>query len=190
MKIENIGQNKLKILLNDQDMIQYNISYDQLDYNDSDTKKLVLQLLNVAKSETGFDAAAGKLFIEVFPDVDGGCIFYFTLLTGEKKKGNEKNILINPFIFEFDNINCLSSVVCVLFLQYSHRIYKSSLYLINDRYRLVVYPLSRFDDSLITLAKEYKSFVSDTPISKAYTIEHGKLLIERNAVDVLYSSIC
>ena len=55
-----MGQDKLKVTLTPFDMIKYDLTCDKIDYDNTETRKAVWSILDYAKHETGFDAAAGR----------------------------------------------------------------------------------------------------------------------------------
>lgn len=75
-----IREDKLKVLLTPFDMMKYELTCEKLDYDNTETRKAIWSILDFAKQETGFDAAIGKIRIEVYPEKSGGCAIYITKL--------------------------------------------------------------------------------------------------------------
>ena len=75
-----IREDKLKVLLTPFDMMKYELTCEKLDYENTETRKAIWSILDHAKHETGFDAAIGKIRIEVYPEKSGGCAIYITKL--------------------------------------------------------------------------------------------------------------
>lgn len=80
LELHLIGEDKLKVLLTPFDMMKYNLTCEKLDYENTETRKAIWNILDYAKHETGFDAARGRICIEVFPEKNGGCAIYITKL--------------------------------------------------------------------------------------------------------------
>ncbi len=80
LELHLIGEEKLKVLLTPFDMMKYNLTCEKLDYENTETRKAIWSILDHAKHETGFDAARGRICIEVFPEKNGGCAIYITKL--------------------------------------------------------------------------------------------------------------
>ncbi|MBQ9748376.1 MAG: adaptor protein MecA [Clostridia bacterium] len=80
LELHLIGEEKLKVLLTPFDMMKYNLTCEKLDYENTETRKALWNILDRAKHETGFDAAQGRICIEVFPEKNGGCAIYITKL--------------------------------------------------------------------------------------------------------------
>lgn len=80
LELSLIKEDKLKVLLTPFDMMKYELTCETLDYDDTKTRKAIWSILDFAKNETGFDAAIGKIRIEVYPEKSGGCAIYITKL--------------------------------------------------------------------------------------------------------------
>ena len=65
-------------------MEQYQISCEDIDYDNTSTRRVFWELFDHAKRQTGFDAASAKIYIQVYPDKSGGCLMYITKLENEK----------------------------------------------------------------------------------------------------------
>ena len=50
------------------------------DGSTSETKRAVLSLITKIEEETKLDLNGGKLFIEAFPDANGGCVLYVNVI--------------------------------------------------------------------------------------------------------------
>jgi negative regulator of genetic competence, sporulation and motility len=119
LELHLIGEDKLKVLLTPFDMMKYNLTCEKLDYENTETRKAIWNILDYAKHETGFDAARGRICIEVFPEKNGGCAIYITKLqaneTSEKDGGieltREKNTLRESIvIYGFEESEALFRV--------------------------------------------------------------------------------
>lgn len=75
-----ISSTKLKILLSPVDMAAYSLTCDNIDYDNTETRRAFWDILDVAKHKTGFDAASDRVFIQVYPLKSGGCEMYVTKL--------------------------------------------------------------------------------------------------------------
>ncbi len=80
MELIVISDSKLKIMLSGEDMKQYSIDCETLDYENTETRRAFWSILDEAKQRTGFDAASEKVFVQVYPSKDGGCEMYVTKL--------------------------------------------------------------------------------------------------------------
>ena len=140
MEIILVSDDKLKISLKRQDMDSLGLVYEKINYSDDKTKKALLALLEQAKEDVGFAPRGAKLFIEVYANGDDGCNLYFTIIRRPTKLPDSQ-VAISPVVFEFSNTGDMIEGACKAFKRYSHRIYKSSLYLLRGKYRLLIYNL-------------------------------------------------
>ena len=129
LELHLIREDKLKVLLTPFDMMKYELTCEKLDYDNTETRKAIWNILDFAKHETGFDAAIGKIRIEVYPEKSGGCSIYITKInTSElpsatsmhettEKQSSPKEILT---VYKFQDADTLMRVCNAL----SHRGYK------------------------------------------------------------------
>lgn len=80
MELILINDSKLKIMLSPDDMREYDISCDSVDYKKTETRRAFWCILDDAKHKTGFDAASEKVYIQMYPSKEGGCEMYVTKL--------------------------------------------------------------------------------------------------------------
>ena len=191
MKIEQIDQQTIKVVLTPRDMDSFDITYEEMDYKDPNTKRVILELLHQIKKETSMDFNGGKLFVEAFPYLDGGCVLYICTIpvsaeTTPKTRQTQKPAVFNtPLVFAFRELEPLADACKHLFLQYNHIILKSALYLYEHQYRLLVYSYIKLDDKLIGLVSEYGRFIGKGSIQASLVKEHAKCLLESNAIETI-----
>ena len=80
MELILINPGKLKIMLTGEEMKKYELDADNIDYDTTATRRAFWSILDDARSETGFDAASDKVFIQLYPSKKGGCEMYVTKL--------------------------------------------------------------------------------------------------------------
>lgn len=175
-------------------MEAYALTYDQMDYKDPVTKKVILEILHHVRNETSVDLSQGRLFIEAFPHVEGGCVLYISTVGGENttaaKPKRYRNSFNTPLIFRFDTLDRLTDICDKLFKQYSHLVLKSSLYLLDGKYVLLIYSYFKLDNKIIALAKEYGSLIGKGSIKGAFVKEHAKPVIEDTALETIVEYLC
>lgn len=113
LELNLIKKDKLKVVLTPFDMIKYDLTCDKIDYDNTETRKAVWSILDHAKHETGFDAATGRIYIQVYPEKNGGCEIYITKLqkqelpsASDMNETEEKAIDIgkgSPTVYRFEN---------------------------------------------------------------------------------------
>ena len=85
MELLLITTSRLKIVMTSADMEKYEITCDNLDYDEKGTKNAIRNILDEAKHKVGFDAKGTKVFVQVFPSKGGGCEMYVTKTGMEHK---------------------------------------------------------------------------------------------------------
>lgn len=78
MHMIRISETKLKVILSRSDLQKLDISVESMDYANVSTKRVFWEILDEARHTTGFDAESAKLFVQVFPDAEGGCEMFIT----------------------------------------------------------------------------------------------------------------
>ena len=79
MKIDIATEKSILVELSKEDMSFYDITYEELDYSNIPTRKIIFEIIEQIKEETGktFDFT-DNLQIDVMPDSIGGCLIIFT----------------------------------------------------------------------------------------------------------------
>lgn len=187
LKIELCGEDRLRITLNQADLEQLSISFEELDYGRMEIRRIIWELLDEANRRTGFDSSKGKLLIEAMPLLDGGCVLYFTILPREyDQKNRPKKLhlrrLGGPYVYEFQGADELMSVCSRLSREYPDAIPKSTVYQMDHSYRLVIYTREDTCKTCAPLLSEYGSPAGEGSAAAAFAAEHGKMLAEGDAV--------
>lgn len=73
-----ISDSKLKIMLTSDDLKQFEINADELDYSNTETKRMFWDLLSQAKHDTGFDTDGQRVLVQLYPSKEGGCEMFVT----------------------------------------------------------------------------------------------------------------
>jgi negative regulator of genetic competence, sporulation and motility len=131
-----ISNNKLKIMMSAEDMGRYDLKCENIDYDNTETRRAFWSILDEAKQRTGFDAASEKVFVQLYPSKGGGCEMYITKL-GSGDKGKDSKALsldtgrrreIN--IYSFERLEWLCEA-CARLLRMGYK-GDSSLYLSGE----------------------------------------------------------
>lgn len=135
MKIKSPSEDRIIVELSAQDMQELDITYEDMDYSTSETRRVMWTLLDRAGKQLGRDIdPAKRMMIEAIPGVCGGCTVSFTIL----EKGCPQRSIIKPseyLTFEFENADCLLDAAGALI--YDGKT-ESSLYTNGVSYRLTV----------------------------------------------------
>lgn len=177
---------RLRVTLSAKELLDYQLTLDDLDYNCPETRRVLGLLIQTAAEQTNFNIDQGKLLIEVFPGQTGGCTIYFTKLGMPYKKPRRLKVkkstpAVVPYIFEFATSGDMLSAVEQLYMQNEFRNLESKLYLLNGKYRLVIYPDT--NENFTVVLGEFAEAVYRKGLTAAYTTEYGKLLAGDKAIE-------
>lgn len=184
MEIIRVGENKLKLILTDEDLKKHRLSFESLSYDNTETRRILWQILDEAKQKTGFDAASEKTLVQAYPGRKSGCEIYVTRLCAKSA-----SVRGRQSVFCFRDPSSLFAVSRALL--HSAHTYESALYKDEKEfyYLSLKEPLSsciQKDDLLSPLSfiEEYGKRVKDG-VFFAYIKEHGKCLWENGAIEAL-----
>ncbi len=189
MHIEMLDDLTVKILLSAEDMDHFSITYDQMDYNDRNTRQAILNIMQQVQEVTTLPIDQHKLFIEAFPDDLGGCILYVNLMT-DKQSGKafqkERAGFDTPLIFKLQTLDILTACCKRLFYDYAHLIVKSSVYS-DERggYILLLYTYCRSNQRIINIMTEYASYDGKGAVRAAHYKEHSKPVLQDHAIETV-----
>lgn len=170
MDIQPISNNRFIVGLSRDEMIDLDITYDEMDYSNIETRRVIWTILDTVRRDTGRDVdPSGNLMIEAAPDAGGGCLLMFTVANGANKKSETVISKANPTrIYEFENIDNLLDFMRFL-PEGSRKIFTS-----GGRYRLEI-PTETATE-LNRLLNEYAEFVGKNSLVVAHTHEHWREL--------------
>ena len=200
MKIEKLTENKIRIILNIDDLAEKNIDLKDFMSNSSESQNFFGDILNQAEQEVGFITKDCKIMIEAIASSDG--VFVFTITKFEpnsnldntkKKKVKIKrkiaNTCSNTAIYSFANFDefCnLCESLNTKFLYDIKNISKNiSLYLFNNTYYLIINNINTEYSNLksfYAVISEFATLVNHSSNFQAKLIEHGKIIMSKNAI--------
>ncbi len=90
MELILISNTKLKIMLDESDMKQYNIGSES-DCAKGSTRKAIRSLLDRARDQIGFDTDGQEIFVQLYASRRGGCELFVTKCAAEEK--NERELI-------------------------------------------------------------------------------------------------
>ncbi|MNT35538.1 Adapter protein MecA 2 [compost metagenome] len=199
MKIEKLTENKIRIILNLDDLSAKNIDIQSLMTNSDESQSFMIDILNEAEKEVGFVTNDCRIMIEALGSSDGHFVFTITkfLPDSEKefkrKKLNVKrkssNLNFDTAVYSFASFDEFCEF-CV-FLDGSSKNYLSkvakntSLYLYNDTYYLSLTDINKDFinlNSFYAVISEFAKLVNNSDKFESKLIEHGKCIIKRNAI--------
>lgn len=197
MELIMINSSKLKIMLSGDDMIKYDLDTDKIDYDTTATRRAFWSILDDAKTETGFNAANDKLFIQLYPCKKGGCEMYVTKIGDPRLPAVKGDLQIMPsdthygghkrmeaYAFEdMESMLCVCRRLLTLGYEGESHAYRDS----RGQFFLL---LCRYAYGAYAYLDEY-SFISEYGRSenvghiKLYISEHATCICEGDAVEKL-----
>ena len=202
-----INENKIKVMLSASDLEDFEIEAKDLDYANTDTKRMFWDVLSRAKHSTGFDTDGQRVLVQLYPSRHGGCEMFVTKIglldngndyaekdsakepilseritvkgKNEKSKATKKAILA----YGFENLELLIAVCRNLVaLGYSG---ESSAYVgENERFYLFISenePREYFQLDKYSFINEFGTF-ENKDSTRLYLSEHGKAICKKDAV--------
>ncbi|NLB36839.1 MAG: adaptor protein MecA [Clostridiales bacterium] len=189
MKIEALSDNRISVELTQQDMTELDITYEEMDYSNIETRRVIWTLLDRARETLGRDIdPCGRMLIEAVPKPEGGCTINFTVLSGELRSTSYPGKLHfkkdSAYItFEFDSIDSLMSCAKSFTLSGRH-MSNSELYSCEGLYRLLICPGAE-PKTVKNFFSEYGSMCGEGNLQAEFTREHWELITEINAIEKL-----
>ncbi len=199
MKIEKLTDNKIRIILDIDDLARKNIDVHSLIKNNDGTQKFFKKILKEAQKEVGFNVEDAKLLIEAFISTEGFFILTFTKIANdfkEKKhnipkiKRKSDNDTSGTSVYMFDSFDEFCSFCTYLNNSNLGNLKKfaktNSLYEYESKYFLTFSEIDKnFKDiSLFYIAIcEFAKLVSNSSCFFSKLIEYGKPIFKNNAIE-------
>ena len=167
---------QFKIELDRDDLSALDITYQQMDYNDSHTREVLQGLLKRIGLPGGFDGESGRVLIEVFPRANDGCTVQFTSLEAAPSTAiRMKKVKGETAVFEFDGINELIDGLRAAKEAFSGTEVprEIEIYELMEKYRAIIF-IDREERRLPHILGEFARRLKKPTLAAAYTVEHGK----------------
>jgi len=172
MKYDALSHTTVKIILSEEDMKEYSLQAEGIKLHTLDSKQKLTQLLSGIKLFSEYTAE--RLFLEVFPRKEGGCVLYVSAL-GEKMDGGGA---LCCAVDGLDTLIRLCRAVFALEIKGSTDVYK-----LDKGYVLIIAADDK-SDRLNDILSEYgKPTRSINQLMRIY--EYGEEVITGNAAEIL-----
>lgn len=205
MKIEKLTENKIRVIVNTDDLKENDIDFNLLMNKTMGTPNLFFEILERAEEELDFHTEGYKLLIEAFSSSDEIIVFTITKYLPKenqdnselfkKRRVNVKRKSINfsnkqiIYLFhsfeEFCNFcSCINNNDKFKLEKFSKNI---SLYLYNDTYYLVIRNINTSYEHIrlfYSIASEFGKLSSFSKEFENKLIEHGKIIMKKNAINI------
>lgn len=208
MRFEKLSNDKIRIILDLQDLEDNNIDYQSFMSNSSDSQKLFMEILDEAEEQIGFITKDYKLMIEALATIDGDFIITVTRSLPDfdiasvykkrtiKAKRKSNKLTTDTIIYEFNNFDDIFDFVLLLknlnisglnaftkdFALYT---YKNNYYLVMDNID------KNFDDikTFLCALTEFGKSINNSNLFKSRLNEYGTLLVKNNFYKVLSKNL-
>ena len=179
MKIELQGRDKIMVELTDADMAALDITYEEMDYSNIETRRVIWTLLDEASRVLGRSiSTAERMLIEALPGDGGGCVLFFTSLPCAGTDGQGRRLIMKkeaqPVVLAVYDCGVVLSVMEVLDVQQTAAEYE--IYLAAGEDSIVVHPLPREREKLKSILCEFGDAQEADERCIALLREHGKRL--------------
>lgn len=198
MKIERLSQDKIRIFLTFDDLMERGIQKEDMWREVPKVRELFSEMMDQAYSELGFDAS-GPLAVEVFSLPAQGMVVIVT--KGKMDPGKYFDHLDedeDEDIYELEVTLEQSDIISYAFSDFEHLLSAAklvnkylmdggSLFSYKDKWILQLEPIEMEEQPFKTLIALLSEFGEATSITPAILEEYGKTIIAEDAVKVLCS---
>ena len=207
MKIEKLNENKIRIILNNQDLIDKHVDYNAFMSNSAEAQDLYLCMLEEAEEKVGFITRDYKIKIEALAMDSGDFIVIVTRFNEEQKSNSpvrNKKITARrkssiPYseclIYSFNSFDdvCNFSNYISNFDKLSTIAKSIVLHTYNSKYYLVFSKLNTEHPNIknfYTLVTEFGTYVNNPDLFAHKLTERGNILIKNNAIKTCAKYFC
>jgi len=207
MELILINESKLKIMLSCEDMKEYNLDNENMDYENDETRRAIWKILDEVKNKIGFNASGERIFIQVYSSRIGGCEMIITKLNLSKEAVHMQQISdsvvktgeysltpvsIKRTVYSFCELELLIDVCKRLQLcgysghseVYCHTEHGREYLLVLNKKHEICYNSTTYDE--LSFINEY-GVEGDYKILNLGLSEHGTCLAEEKAVQIFAS---
>ena len=194
MKIERLGQDKIKIFLTFDDLSEWGLQKEDMWKELPKVNELFSEMMDQAYSELGFDVT-GPLAVEVFALPAQGMVVIVTRthLDQEKYEDDEYDEFVEMEVtmeeseditYAFSDFEDLLAAAKMLRPYYADG---GSVYYYNDRWVLQLEPVEMEEARYQAVIAVLSEYGEATAITRLVLEEYGKTVVEKNAIQVLCS---
>ena len=208
MKFEKLNENKIRIIVSTQDLIEKHIDFHSFMSSSLESQDIFLDILDKAEKEIGFVTKNYKVRIEAFAMNNEDFIFTVTRITDKNEKENNKygkvkfkrkkiTTPIKQSVYRFSSFDD--------FCHFTLAIKNSSIKNINNACKSIVlytyknYYYLVFSDinvnykhhnKLFSLITEFSTFINTSELYASKLCECGKVYFKNNAIKLCEKYFC
>lgn len=203
MKIERINANKIKVLIDDNEAKEWNITPKKISQNTPEAQQMFRRAINMAKESIDFSIDGAKLFVETIPFYTDGigmlitrvcndnelkeavnnCSYKGKIRRSELRADTEKPVRRRKYIYKFEDFDTLCAAAGELDGKYRGH---SALYKLDERFYLYLIPMDAVSicEAGILLC-EFAERIPHGQYIHGRLNEYGTVMIEKNAINIL-----
>ncbi len=196
MKIERLGQDKIRIFLTFDDLMERGIQKDDMWREIPKVHELFSEMMDQAYSELGFDAS-GPLAVEVFALPAQGMVVIVT--RGKMELNQPRHGLLDEDdddVYEMEVTLEQSDLISYAFQDFEHLLAVAKiinvylldggiLFFYKDKWILQLEPLELEDQKYQALISILSEYGEATSVTRAVLEEYGKVVIADDAIKVI-----
>ncbi len=200
MYIEKISDNKIKVTVNKEDIKIWNVDIKNLTDNTPEAQDLFWFALRQAEKDVNFRVGQSQLLVEAIPSKTDGFIMLISKMDSKMdvinmlekgtihcgteikvKKRSRSSKIINMFKFsDFDDLcDCVKQIKDLFAGKSSLYKYKEQFYMLFCPYDTMMF----FETENIIM--EYAEKVASPSLYEGVMREHGQIMIEETAVEII-----
>ena len=173
MNIHLINKNKFIAELSEKDMNDLDITYEEMDYSNIETRRVIWTVIDKIRETSGCEIdPSGNLLIEAVADSEGGCVLCFTVPERRKSVLSAKAPVLKKnrgcAVFEFENTDALLDMMKTVGSENLSG--KCRVFRRGGKARLVMSKLPGQSEKKII--EEYGVFIGQDDFLTAHTAEH------------------
>ena len=208
MRFEKLSNDKIRIILDLQDLEDNDIDYQSFMSNSSDSQKLFMEILDEAEEQIVFITKDYKLMIEALATIDGDFIITVTRSLPDfdiasvykkrtiKAKRKSNKLTTDTIIYEFNNFDDIFDFVLLLKnlnISGLNAFTKDfALYTYKNNYYLVMDNIDKNFDAIKTFLcalTEFGKSINNSNLFKSRLNEYGTLLVKNNFYKALSKNL-
>ena len=201
MKIEKLTENKIRIILNLEDIASRNLDLHSFMSNSIDSQNFFKDILIKAEEEVGFDTVNCKLLIEALASIDGNFIFTITKFAPSKdsEESFKKKVVVrrkttnlseNTVTYGFNSFDEFCSFCEFMhnnnFKDLKYLAKNIALYNYKNTYYLVISNINtdfKYLNNFYAYISEFAKLINHSNNFESKLLEHGKVIFKNNAIN-------
>lgn len=176
MHIKALADDKIRIDLTKSDLEGLNITYDELDYSDVKTKRVIWTLLDEAKKALGRELnISGRLTAEACEKENGGCVIFFTL---SGKECAEPPVCLKKereaLVFKAADENAFTDAAVLLKEFSKSPAFNADCFCFHGKYFITVLFPCEISEKIEALLSEFGDITSKSETEALMLFEYGR----------------